>query len=102
MEKYSVPGPGDWSIRTSGTMYIEGAEEITVSRSLFDSVGGNAIFLYGYSRWCNISSNEVRYPGDSAFAAVGRTEMVDATRGDFPQDILVEANHLHELGVYGK
>ena len=59
-----VPGPGDWSIRQSGTIFIEGAENITLHRNLFDSVGGNAVFLNAYSRWCNLSRNEVRnFPG---------------------------------------
>ena len=54
-------------------------------RNLWDSVGGNALFMNGYVRWCNLSRNEVRYPGDSAFAAVGRTAKFDATGGDYPQ-----------------
>ena len=60
-------------------------------------MGGNALFMNGYVRWCNLSRNEVRYPGDSAFAAVGRTAKFDATGGDYPQDNTVEWNHLHEL-----
>ena len=58
--------------------------------------------MNGYVRWCNVSRNEVRYPGDSAFAAVGRTAKFDATGGDYPQDNTVEWNHLHELGVHTK
>ena len=65
-------------------------------------MGGNALFMNGYVRWCNLSRNEVRYPGDSAFAAVGRTAKFDATGGDYPQDNTVEWNHLHELGVHTK
>jgi hypothetical protein len=53
-------------------------------------------------RWCNLSRNEVRYPGESAFAAVGRTAKFDATGGDYPQDNTIEYNHLHELGVHTK
>ena len=56
-------------------------------RNLWDAVGGNALFMNGYVRWCNLSRNEVRYPGDSAFAAVGRTAKFDATGGDYPQVI---------------
>ena len=63
---------------------------------------GNAVFFNGYSRWCNLSRNEVRYPGESAFVAVGRTAKFDATGGDYPQDNTIEYNHLHELGVYTK
>ena len=46
--------------------------------------------------------DQVRYAGESAFAAVGRTAKFDATGGDYPQDNVVELNHLHELGVYTK
>ena len=44
----------------------------------------------------------MRYAGESAFAAVGRTEKFDATTGDYPQDNVIQWNHLHELGVYTK
>jgi hypothetical protein len=44
----------------------------------------------------------VRYPGESAFAAVGRTAKFDATQGDYPQDNTIEYNHLHELGIHTK
>jgi hypothetical protein len=104
MEKYMVPGPGDWSIRQlgaglvplfsdgvqplvvitavftvvttnllaipgsakaravmftggprSGTVFLDGAENITLRHNLFDAVGGNAVFMNGYVRWCNPS-----------------------------------------------
>ena len=44
----------------------------------------------------------MRYAGEAAFAAVGRTAKFDATGGDYPQDNVFEWNHLHELGVYTK
>ena len=31
----------------------------------------------------------MRYPGESAFAAVGRTAKFDATQGDYPQGALL-------------
>ena len=56
----------------------------------------------GYNRWHNISRSEFVWLGDSAVALVGRSELADATAGDFPSDISVMRNHMHEVGIITK
>ena len=65
-------------------------------------LGGNAVFMHGYNRWHNISRSEFVWLGDSAVALVGRSQLADATAGDFPQDVSVTHNVMHEVGIITK
>ena len=49
-------------------------------------------------------TNEFRYTGDSAIAALGSTEMIDGTSGNQPREmkILNNLELMHEIGIYGK
>jgi hypothetical protein len=58
--------------------------------------------MHGYNRWHNISRSEFVWLGDSAVALVGRSQLADATAGDFPQDVSVTHNVMHEVGIITK
>lgn len=102
MKKYYSPGVGDWSIYPSGAVYMDGAEHVVLDNCTFTQLGGNAVFMFGYNRFHNISWSEFNHLGDSAVALVGRSHLADATGGDFPSDVTVAHNHIHEIGIITK
>ena len=102
LECYEVPSGGDWSIHRGGTVFVEGVDGFTIQQCLFDSPGGNALFLSNYVRNAIIEANEFKYVGDSAIAAVGSTELIDGTSGNQPRGTKIVNNLMHEIGIYGK
>ena len=48
MGAYEVPSAGDWSIHRGGAVYIEGAENVSVSSCFFDQAGGNGVAVSRY------------------------------------------------------
>jgi hypothetical protein len=102
LERYEVPSGGDWSIHRGGTVFVEGVHGLTIQQCLFDSPGGNALFLSNYVRNATIEGNEFKYTGDSAIAVVGSTELIDGTNGNQPRGTKIVNNLMHEIGIYGK
>lgn len=81
---------------------MEGVDGLTIQQCLFDSPGGNALFLSNYIRNTAIEGNEFKYTGDSAIAVVGSTELIDGTSGNQPRGTKIVNNLMHEIGIYGK
>lgn len=102
MESYEVPSGGDWSIHRGATVFIDGAEGITIKYCTFDQVGGNGMFLSNYVRNSSVTGCEFYACGDSAVVAVGSTELMNGTTGTYPAYNLIERNHIHDIGVFGK
>jgi hypothetical protein len=102
LESYEAPSGGDWSIHRGGTVFVEGVDGFTIQQCLFDSPGGNGLFLSNYVRNAIIERNEFRYPGDSAIASLGSTELIDGTSGNQPRGTKIINNLMHENGIYGK
>ena len=101
-EKYEVPSGGDWAIYRGGAVFVEGVDGFTIQQCLFDSPGGNGLFLSNYVRNAIVEANEFRYAGDSSIAAVGSTELIDGTSGNQPRGTKLTNNLIHESGVFGK
>jgi len=102
MSSYEVPSGGDWSVHRGGAIFVERAEHILVQNCLFDSPGGNALFLSNYVRDAVIEGNEFVWVGDNAIVAVGTTNLIDGTNGDQPRNTRVIGNLVHEIGIYSK
>ena len=102
LERYEAPSGGDWSIHRGGTVFVEGVDGFTMQQCLFDSPGGNGLFLSNFVRNAVIERNEFRYMGDSAIAALGSTELIDGTSGNQPRGTKIINNLMHEIGIYGK
>lgn len=102
LEGYEAPSGGDWTIHRGGTVYVEGVNGFTMQACLFDSPGGNGLFLSNYIRNAVIEANEFRFIGDSAIAALGSTEMIDGTNGNQPRGVKIINNLMHDNGVFGK
>ena len=101
-ESHEVPSGGDWSIHRGGTVFVEGVDGFNMQQCLFDSPGGNGLFLSNYIRKAVIEANEFRYVGDSAIAAIGSTELIDGTNGNQPRGTKIISNLIHETGIFGK
>ena len=66
-------------------IFVQGAENILVQSCLFDSPGGNGLFLSNYVRDAVIEGNEFVWVGDNAIVAVGSTQLIDGTDGNQPR-----------------
>ena len=73
MKQWGVPSGGDWGLYRGGAIFIEGAENVSVSFSTFTRIDGNGIFVSGYTRNVTIADNEFSWIGDSPMAAWGYT-----------------------------
>ena len=102
LDSYEVPSGGDWAIHRDGAVFVEGVDGVTVEQCLFDSPGGNGLFLSNYVRNAVIEANEFRYSGDSSIAVIGSTDLIDGTNGNQPRGTKVISNLIHENGIFGK
>ena len=107
MGAYEVPSAGDWSIHRGGAVYIEGAENVSVSSCFFDQAGGNGAAVSRYARDVVISNNEMHRIGDTGVVVVGDLKYDTDTPwlhvdGNYPVGTIVENNFIHELGVFTK
>ena len=102
LESYEVPSGGDWSIHRGGAVFVEQADGFLLQNCLFDSPGGNGVFLSNYVRNAVIEGNEFVYTGDSAIAAIGSADLIDGTNGNQPRGTKILGNFAHETGIYGK
>ncbi len=118
---YERPLRSDWGIARAGAVFIQDAEDVTISNSVFDRIGGNGIFMSGYNRNHLVTQNEflengatcvnmvglvsaVRYP--SSWDTIHHTDIQDTTPGpltdDYPKDITVSYNHMQDMGRFEK
>jgi len=110
----------DWTIYRGGALFLTGAEDVEITNSTFDQLGGNAIFVSNYNRriairGCHIQrtgANGIAFVGDPAavrnplFFTVGKDKQsireIDRTPGpltsNYPADSLVEDCLIHETG----
>lgn len=102
LEQYEVPSGGDWSIHRGGALVVEDAEELLLANCTFSHVGGNAVLLSNHVWRANLTANEAVYPGDSGFALVGSAVLADGSAPTYPNQVTIDFNHIHEIGVYGK
>ena len=102
LSSYEVPSGGDWSVHRGAAVFVEGAENILVQNCLFDSPGGNGLFLSNYIRDAVVEGNEFVWAGDNAIAAVGTAHLIDGTDGNQPRGTKILGNLVHEIGIYGK
>ena len=102
MSSYEVPSGGDWSVHRGGAVFVEGAKHVLVQNCLFDSPGGNGLFLSNYVRDAVVEGNEFVWVGDNAIVAVGTADLIDGTNGNQPRGTQILGNLVHEIGIYGK
>ena len=101
-ESYQSPSGGAFSVHRGGAVFAEGVDGFTVQQCLFDSPGGNGIFLSNYIRNVVIEANEFRFVGDNAIAAIGSVNLIDGTNGNQPRGTKIVGNLVNEIGIFGK
>ena len=108
MDNHSVPSGGDWALQRSGAILLDHTESVTVANSTMERCDGNAIMVSGHNLQTRIMGNEIRWTGDSAIAAWGRTPEQDPPHygqlavDDHPVGLEVSHNLIHELGAFEK
>ena len=71
LKDYEVPSAGDRSIHRGGSVFIQGAENVSVQSCLFDQAGGNGVAISKYTRDVSVLDNEMHRLGDSGVVVVG-------------------------------
>ncbi|SHJ03869.1 right-handed parallel beta-helix repeat-containing protein [Pseudozobellia thermophila] len=129
MEAYEPLARGDWAIHRGGALFLEGAENCTISDCNFEFLGGNGVFMSAYNRNNTVSDCRFYHLGESAVALVGSLDAVrfyqtwddreiygkdwnemrknmDLRPGpksdNYPKNCIVENNMMHDFGDYGK
>jgi len=102
LDKYEVPSLSDWAIHRDGTVFLEGARNITIKNCFFDAVGGNAVFMNNYNRNNIVTGCKITEAGDSAVCFVGDLATTNGTQRDFPYECESTNNLIHDIGVFGK
>jgi hypothetical protein len=129
MDTYEPLARGDWAIHRGGAIFMEGAENCTVSNCNFQYVGGNGVFMSKYNRNNKVLNSRFFHTGESGVCFVGSSEAVrwfatwddqdiygkrwgdmrenmDLEAGpktpDYPKDCVVENCMMYEIGDYGK
>jgi hypothetical protein len=109
----------DWNIYRGGAVFITGGQNVTVSNSFFDQVGGAGVFVNGYNSNVAVTGNLFIDAGSSAILFIGSNKAVrnallgygaasvavnqlDMTPGpqtnDYPSACSATQNLIHDIG----
>jgi hypothetical protein len=102
MRGYTVPSGGDYAVHRGAAVHLNGTRNCTVDHCLFDSVGGNAVWLTDYNRHAMVTANEMRHLGENGVGMTGSTEWVDGRNGNQPRFNEISGNLIHHVGLYTK
>jgi len=120
LEEYEPLLRGDWSIVRAGAVFLEGAEDCSVTDCLFDTVGGNGVFISNYNRRIKVAGCKFTEAGDSAICLVGDFNAVRSASSwqnqiadppdkiigprtpNYPALCIIGNNLVHNIGIFGK
>ncbi|MCL5129576.1 chitobiase/beta-hexosaminidase C-terminal domain-containing protein [Algibacter sp. L4_22] len=129
MDTYEPVARGDWAIHRGGAIFMEGAENCSITDNNFEYLGGNGVFMSAYNRNNTVSSCRFVHVGESAVAFVGSPDAVrfyqtwddreiDGENWDdmrknmdlepgpkspnYPKNCTIENSVMHDFGDYGK
>ena len=83
-------------------LVVQDAEDISITSCLFDQVGGNGLLFSNHVLNSSVSNSEFVYPGESGIVLLGSTVSVDGSALTYPNQVLIQRNHIHEVGVLGQ
>lgn len=69
-----VPSGGDWGLQRSGAIILDGTVGTTISNVTMERNDGNAILISGHNMETKVTGCDIRFTGDTAIAAWGRTD----------------------------
>ncbi|MDF7799088.1 right-handed parallel beta-helix repeat-containing protein [Pontiellaceae bacterium B1224] len=122
--EYEPMNRSDWRLARAGAIFIQDAENVTVSDSVFDRIGGNGVFFSAYNRNHLVTNNEFLDNGATCVNVCGskvalwdtnewddyitdaadidiNTEIGPKTE-DYPKDITISYNHMFNMGRFEK
>lgn len=76
MEPYEPLLRSDWTVYRGGTVFIENAENVSITNCEFTNLGGNVIFVSKYARQVKITRNHIYNCGATAVSFVGDSSAV--------------------------
>jgi hypothetical protein len=109
----------DWQIYRGGSVFVTGGQNVTISNSFFDQVGGAGVFVSGYNDSVAVTGNLFIDTGSSAILFMGTsnavrnalfgygagtvsTSQLDMTPGpktnDYPSNCSATENLIHDIG----
>jgi hypothetical protein len=122
--EYEPLNRSDWCAVRAGAIFIQDAESVTISDSIFDRIGGNGVFMSAYNRNHLITNNEFLDNGATCVSACGSkdalwdvnewdeyvtdaddidlTTEVGPKTDDYPKDITISYNHMDNMGRFEK
>lgn len=102
LDAYEVPSGGDWSVHRGAAFEIVDSNKVMVSNITFEQIGGNGVLMSNNVTESGVTNCEFVQVGDSAIVAIGSSEGIVGMKPTYPRHNIIEANHMHEIGVYGK
>ncbi len=109
----------DWNIYRGGSIVVTGGQNVTISNSFFDQLGGAGVFVSGYNESVAVTGNVFIGTGSSAILFMGTSNAVrnalfgygaatvpvnqlDLTPGpqtdDYPSNCSATQNLIHDIG----
>ena len=103
LSSYEAPPSGDWAVHRGGSVYVEGAANISIDSSLFTYVATNGLVVSDWNQNISITHNEFVWMGDSAVILLGSSSGLDGvTNRNQPDLVSISHNLMHETGAYVK
>lgn len=111
---------GDWSVVRKAAVYLKNARNITITKSSFQDLGGNGVFMDGYNENNAVTLSSFDSSGATDVQVVGSPDAVRNYAGnyfttpritdlgsgpkteDYPRDILIAGNVMKNNGRYEK
>ncbi len=90
MEAYEPLLRSDWTIYRGGAVFIENAENVSISDCEFTNLGGNVIFVSKYNRGVKITGNHIYNCGASAVSFVGDASAVRSPSFQYDKYVPIE------------
>jgi hypothetical protein len=99
LESYEVPSGGDWSVHRGAAVFVQGAENVSLTQIKFDQLEGNGVFFSNHVKHSVISDNDFWRTGDSCILAVGSSRLNNGSASEYPSHNLIERNWMDTLGL---
>ena len=80
----------DWAIYRGGAVFLEGAENCSIKKCFFNSVGGNAVFFSNYNRYNEVSGCHIADAGANGVCFVGDPAAVRSPSFEYNEFVPVE------------
>ena len=108
---HGVPSGGDWALGSSGVVYLENTEDVTIANILATQLDGNAVMVRGYNARPVVRKSTFNLIGGTAVAMWGKTSSgggelkhilppgtgPDGTQKSFVVDAVIELNVMERL-----